>query len=1003
MSRIACKTLRGASPQGRGRIWFCATPEDYALYFEGVSNELLSAAKCAVYYDTTPELPFGEGELAEALSEINLFAIPITSRFLLTENRARCEELAYATEHHIPILPLMQEAGLDADFNRVIGDLQYLDKSVTDVTAIPYAEKLSRFLSSVLVGDEQAAEVRAAFDAYVFLSYRKKDRRYAQELMRLIHRCDFCRDVAIWYDEFLTPGENFNRAIAGALKRCDLFALAVTPNLVVEENYVRSTEYPAARKAGKRILAAELLPTDRAALQEGYEGIPDPIDPHGDAALTEALRTALSDISLRRHEGDPRQDFLIGLAYLSGIDVEVDRERAVGLITGAGEAGLAKAMVKLVSMYRAGEGVPRDHGRAIAWQKRLVDRYTELYREAPSEEAAHRVTNEHGNLYDMLYDGRRYREAVEGTNALLAFLSEGEGYPFYPAARAQALRRIGNIALSEGHFGKAEKQYRLALAETERIPEREGSTQKQESYLQTYIKLGDLARERRDYAKAREYFERALALLSPAKREGRSRSLLHGRLGTVALKLGEHDEAQKHYDAALAIDLRTLRDTGTALAKRDLSVSYDRLGNLARDRMRLKKAYEYYTEALALDREYYEDTGTVAGGRALSLSLLRVGSVAFDLADLADAETHFLEALALRREFLAAAPTLEAQRDLVAALSWMGRVAVKRGEFKKAEAYFTEELDLNLDLASRTPIPEVIRDVGISCQRFASVAKSLGHYREAMIYLEKSLMIDEMLLSFSRTVEAMRDVSVSYDSICSLAWKMKDYDRAMTYAEKECALDRELLAITGSPSAKSDLATACLRLGDICLQVNKHEEAAVHYGEAVALTLEVYAQIPNTRTRRELAVAYWNRGIAANRLEDHEEAVECYRRAAALFGEVFLERKSGGNSLIDSLHKLAEAHLSLGDAEAALRVYRAAYPYCLQMREIEDTPEAQGFAARTQEHIARTALRLGDREAARTAFAETATILTALVAAHPELAYYTKLLYIVKRELADLK
>lgn len=50
-------------------------------------------------------------------------------------------------------------------------------------------------------------------DAYVFLSYRKKDRKHAKELMRLIHANRFCLDIAIWYDGFLAAGEDFNAAI----------------------------------------------------------------------------------------------------------------------------------------------------------------------------------------------------------------------------------------------------------------------------------------------------------------------------------------------------------------------------------------------------------------------------------------------------------------------------------------------------------------------------------------------------------------------------------------------------------------------------------------------------------------------------------------------------------------------------------------------------------------------------------------------------------------------
>ena len=59
--------------------------------------------------------------------------------------------------------------------------------------------------------------------------------KISEEILKL-------QNCAIWYDEFLIPGENFNEAIEVALKKSGLFALAVTPNLVNEENYVMSTE-----------------------------------------------------------------------------------------------------------------------------------------------------------------------------------------------------------------------------------------------------------------------------------------------------------------------------------------------------------------------------------------------------------------------------------------------------------------------------------------------------------------------------------------------------------------------------------------------------------------------------------------------------------------------------------------------------------------------------------------------------------------------------------------
>lgn len=57
------------------------------------------------------------------------------------------------------------------------------------------------------------------------MSYRKKDRRYANELMRTIHSISSLRNVSIWFDEFMSSGEKWNDQIGNALKQSDVFLL----------------------------------------------------------------------------------------------------------------------------------------------------------------------------------------------------------------------------------------------------------------------------------------------------------------------------------------------------------------------------------------------------------------------------------------------------------------------------------------------------------------------------------------------------------------------------------------------------------------------------------------------------------------------------------------------------------------------------------------------------------------------------------------------------------
>lgn len=212
------------------------------------------------------------------------------------------------------------------------------------MTVISYEEKLKKYLSSVLFDD-----------ACIFLSYRKKDRHHANEMMRLIHKNPMYRDMAIWYDEFLTPGENFNENIGKALEKSDLITLLVTPNLVNEDNYVQKVEYPEALRSGKSILPAEMVETDRDELNQKYEEIPNPVDAHKETELDQGMREALKKLSLKQNDTDPEHNYLIGLAYLEGIDVETDSERALELIASVAGDELPEAIEKLYDLYSEGK------------------------------------------------------------------------------------------------------------------------------------------------------------------------------------------------------------------------------------------------------------------------------------------------------------------------------------------------------------------------------------------------------------------------------------------------------------------------------------------------------------------------------------------------------------------------------------------------------------------------------------------------------------------------
>ena len=450
MANMLCRTKGNASPKGKPRVYFTCHPADFEKCFDKVCEDIFEAHDCAVYYteDMTESIP--AEDLATDLGSNNLFVIPVTFKLLTQPNRAMDEDFIYARQEHIPVLPFMMEPGIDECYAKPdkFGKLQYLNPSSSDDTEVPYKEKLKKYLESVLISDQLASRVRAAFDAYIFLSYRKKDRRYANELMRLIHRNPECRDIAVWYDEFLTPGESFQESIEKILHSSKLFALLVTPNLLEEPNgnpnFVMAQEYPAAKASGIHILPAEMESTDKAALGEKFRDIPECVDAHDERIFRDVLLAAIQKAAITTNNTDLEHNFLIGLAYLDGIDVEVDRERGIRLITDAAENNLPEAMKKLYELCTLHADPKLTYREAIVWAERLAS----YYAERSGEEDPNTITwiNNLAFVYSHLGD---YSKALHFDQKAYSLCCKafGEDHP-------QTIPSLNNLAATYYHLGR---------------------------------------------------------------------------------------------------------------------------------------------------------------------------------------------------------------------------------------------------------------------------------------------------------------------------------------------------------------------------------------------------------------------------------------------------------------------------------------------------------------------------------------------------------------------
>ena len=552
METLIFHTRDYSPPYDKACVYFTAHPEDHSTQFPQVKRDILLLQDCVIWSDSDTNRSADDRFLSElSYLNIQLIVIPVTRRLLEEPNRVVDAELPFALDHCIPVLPILMEPGLEPLYRPIFQDMQYLTTVSRDPTSVPYQERLERFLEDTLTSSKTAERVKQIFDAQIFLSYRKKDRAFAQELMQLIHKNQLLKAVGIWYDEFLIPGEGFNGGIRKALADSDLVVLTVTPNLINEDNFIRKQEYRwATVDFRKDVLPAQMEPTDREALLKIFTALSDPIDARCDDRLQQQLLLKLKDL-LGKKERNPLHKYLLGIAYLHGIKTETDQSYGAGLIREAAQEGLLEAKEKLTRMYFHGHGVKRDFAQSNYWQKQVVEAYEALYRQNPDEETWKKY------VWELIYLGDDLVQADS----------------------------LGNADTAAEVFARAAELFRNHPEWMDKYPER---------YVYTLHELG-LAYSRTDRNNDAILTLEKAAEAAEAVEE---KSLLLRRYHALALcELGAILQAAGHGDRALAICQRSMQLAEQLLEEDDSTVALHLLARVSYQLANLENGYGHWKEA----------------------------------------------------------------------------------------------------------------------------------------------------------------------------------------------------------------------------------------------------------------------------------------------------------------------------------------------------------------------------------------------------------------------
>lgn len=644
MKSFEFRTAAGVDPRGKQKIYFCCHPNDLDKYLEMLSTDIFSCEEnCAVYYDTGEAID----DRLSLLSEMQLFVVPVTANLLKEPCAATETDLPFALGkkagkngefRHIAVLPILTESGLVDLFNEseLLGGLQFLDKTCADVTAISYEEKLRNYLHHVLISAEEADKIRSEFRARIFLSYRKKDRAKAQELMKKIHSYDFCRDVSIWYDEFLTLGEKFDKSIENVMKDADLFVMNVTPGIVEEGNYICIHEFPDAVKLGMPLLPVETEDTDAEALETAFsEVVVRRLCTTDDEELREGLHRGLvveaKKEELLTPDNNAEHLYYMGLAYKNGIDVESSADRAVKLFNEAAEGGFERAYITLAEMYETGDKAAVDFQKAKEFYQKFIDAAGEL--SGDDFEKDDRIADALYAIADISYNKQLlYTSALESVaryHEASLRMKESYGERAYRHL-SRSYRLKSKPDMNDHRYHAVVSNTAEALTIDLHLLEADPSPASLFSVMGDHVMAGDAYTKLGNRSEAEEHFREALALYDRYGHLSSSQTLrvtavCWDRLGSAAAASGDTEKAESGYQKAHDIIKQISKTDAAGDTGLDLCASYVNMAQIDINHRDYDAAEEKLRKAVGIAEKAADETGD---GEAVSYAAVINGELA---------------------------------------------------------------------------------------------------------------------------------------------------------------------------------------------------------------------------------------------------------------------------------------------------------------------------------------------------------------------------------------
>jgi tetratricopeptide (TPR) repeat protein len=272
-----------------------------------------------------------------------------------------------------------------------------------------------------------------------------------------------------------------------------------------------------------------------------------------------------------------------------------------------------------------------------------------------------------------------------------------------------------------------------------------------------------------DYARARPYYERALAIQEKVlggEHPNTATSL--NNLGDLLRAMGDLAGARPYLERALAI-----REKVLGREHPDTAQSLNNLGSLLQDMGDLAGARPYYERALAINEK-------VLGGEHphTARSLNNLGDLLRAMGDPAGARPYYERALAIHEKVLG-----REHPDTATSLNNLGALLQATGDLAGARPYLERALAINEKVLGGEH-----SHTALSLNNLGTLLRATGDLARARPYLERALAIQEKVLGGEHPHTAL-----SLNNLGALLYKMGDLAGARPYYERALQILRQSL------------------------------------------------------------------------------------------------------------------------------------------------------------------------------------------------------------------